>query len=307
MSGSYQYPLVIAAEKYSSIIDKLDRTTAPIFDEGAAAVILRPGSATESAAVLKICLASDGRGRGLITGSYGIGVERALASVVEARHDEKGSVRPVAVAPFEVAVVVLNTSDEQAAEAAEAGERFYQQLRSERVGVLPDDRDGWPGVRFRDVELIGIPYRITVGARSLADGTVEVTVTTRSTGGTQSVMVRMAVSASRPHRPVSRTIAVTKQLLPKSSSTKGISAAGTRRTRPATSTSARSHPASGSSIPSAPSSRNNRWATSRLPRSAMAAAHPGRPGFSSWRASRTARSSRTERQICRAPGRFQVQ
>lgn len=82
-SGSYRYPLVIAAEKYSSIVDERDRTTAPIFGDGAAAVLLRPGSATESGAVLRIRLASDGRGRGLITvpagGSrrpYGDGVPR---------------------------------------------------------------------------------------------------------------------------------------------------------------------------------------------------------------------------------------
>ncbi|MFH8379904.1 proline--tRNA ligase [Kitasatospora sp. NPDC018058] len=127
-----------------------------------------------------------------IMGSYGIGVERALASIVETHHDGKGIVWPVAVAPFEVAVVVLGGSDERVTETAEA---LYRELRGERVDVLLDDRDERPGVKFRDVELIGIPYRITVGARGLAEGTVE--VTTRATGETRSVPVAAAVEHLR--------------------------------------------------------------------------------------------------------------
>ncbi|MEZ0095464.1 proline--tRNA ligase [Streptacidiphilus sp. EB129] len=131
-----------------------------------------------------------------IMGSYGIGVERALASIVETHHDEKGIVWPVAVAPFEVAVVVLGSSDERVTEAAET---LYRQLRGERVDVLLDDRDERPGVKFRDVELVGIPYRITVGARGLAEGVVE--VTTRATGETQLVPVAEAVEHVRKLLP----------------------------------------------------------------------------------------------------------
>ncbi|MEV1006311.1 proline--tRNA ligase [Streptomyces sp. NPDC049881] len=127
-----------------------------------------------------------------IMGSYGIGVERALASVVETHHDEKGIVWPVAVAPFEVAVVILNVSDEKVTEAAED---LYERLAGQRVDVLLDDRNERPGVKFRDVELIGIPYRVTVGARGLADGTVE--VTTRATGETLSVPVAGVVEHVR--------------------------------------------------------------------------------------------------------------
>ncbi|MFE2106448.1 proline--tRNA ligase [Kitasatospora sp. NPDC059463] len=127
-----------------------------------------------------------------IMGSYGIGVERALASIVETHHDDKGIIWPVSVAPFEVAVVMLGTGDEKVVEAAEG---LYRQLQGERVDVLLDDRDERPGVKFRDVELVGIPYRITVGARGLADGTVE--VTTRATGETQSVPVAEAVEHVR--------------------------------------------------------------------------------------------------------------
>ncbi|PYC77340.1 proline--tRNA ligase [Streptomyces tateyamensis] len=125
-------------------------------------------------------------------GSYGIGVERAMASIVETHHDEKGIVWPVSVAPFEVAVVALGVTD---ATVAEAAEDLYRQLRAERVDVLLDDRNERPGVKFSDVELVGIPYRITVGARGLAEGTVE--VTTRATGETQLVPVAQAVEHVR--------------------------------------------------------------------------------------------------------------
>ncbi|MEU9127498.1 proline--tRNA ligase [Kitasatospora sp. NPDC048540] len=125
-------------------------------------------------------------------GSYGIGVERAMASIVETHHDEKGIVWPVSVAPFEVAVVVLGVTD---ATVAEAAEDLYRQLQADRVDVLLDDRNERPGVKFSDVELIGIPYRLTVGARGLAEGTVE--VTTRATGETQLVPVDQAAEHVR--------------------------------------------------------------------------------------------------------------
>ncbi|MGW2370947.1 MULTISPECIES: proline--tRNA ligase [Kitasatospora] len=135
---------------------------------------------------------ADGERTVPIMGSYGIGVERALAAVVETHHDDKGIVWPLAVAPFEVAVVVLGTKDEQVRAAAET---LYGQLRRERIDVLLDDRDERPGVKFRDVELIGIPYRITVGARGLADGLVEVTA--RATGETESVPLAEAADHVR--------------------------------------------------------------------------------------------------------------
>ncbi|MCD0482503.1 proline--tRNA ligase [Streptacidiphilus sp. ASG 303] len=127
-----------------------------------------------------------------VMGSYGIGVERALAAVVETHHDDKGIVWPAAVAPFEVAVVVLGGKDEQVAAAAED---LYARLRAERVDVVLDDRDERPGVKFRDVELVGIPYRLTVGARGLAEGVVEVTV--RATGEASKVPVAEAVEHVR--------------------------------------------------------------------------------------------------------------
>jgi len=120
----------------------------------------------------------------VVMGSYGIGVERAMAAIVESHHDAKGIVWPVAVAPFSVAVVVAQVDDRP---VAETGERIYQRLLAERVDVVIDDRSERAGVKFRDVELTGIPLRITVGKRSLAEGLVE--VTDRATGETTRVPV----------------------------------------------------------------------------------------------------------------------
>ncbi len=107
----------------------------------------------------------------VIMGSYGIGVERAMAAVVEANHDEKGIVWPVAIAPYE-AVVTLVRSD--APEVAAAGERVYGDLERMGVEALLDDRVERPGVKFADAELVGIPYRLTIGPRGVESGEIEV-------------------------------------------------------------------------------------------------------------------------------------
>ncbi|MEV8092745.1 proline--tRNA ligase [Kitasatospora sp. NPDC085879] len=119
-----------------------------------------------------------------IMGSYGIGVERAIAAVVEAHHDEKGIVWPVSVAPFEVVVVPIGKTDEDTAKVVES---LYGDLRAAGVDTVLDDRDERPGVKFADCELIGIPYRITVGPRGLKEGVVE--VVERATGETVRVPV----------------------------------------------------------------------------------------------------------------------
>lgn len=106
----------------------------------------------------------------LIMGSYGIGVGRAVAAVVEANHDDSGIVWPVNVAPFEVVVTVLNA---KSVETMEAGERVYEALQGQGIDVILDDRDERPGVKFKDAELVGIPHRITVGPKGLAEGKVE--------------------------------------------------------------------------------------------------------------------------------------
>jgi prolyl-tRNA synthetase len=108
----------------------------------------------------------------IIMGSYGIGVERGMAAVVESSHDEKGIIWPVSVAPYEVVITVVRADDEPTLAAAE---RLYRELGEMGIEVLLDDREERPGVKFADAELIGIPYRVTVGPRGVEQGTVELT------------------------------------------------------------------------------------------------------------------------------------
>jgi prolyl-tRNA synthetase len=127
-----------------------------------------------------------------IMGSYGIGVERAMAAIVECHHDERGIIWPVAVAPFTVVVTVAQSEDP---ESAKAGESVYEQLAAAGVEVIIDDRAERAGVKFRDAEITGIPFRVTVGKRGLADGTVE--VTERATGETVKVAIEDIVARVR--------------------------------------------------------------------------------------------------------------
>ena len=111
-----------------------------------------------------------GAERPIVMGSYGIGVGRVLASIVESHHDANGIVWPVSVAPFEVVVSVLNPNE---VEPQEAGERIYDALRQQGIDVLIDLRDERPGVKFKDADLVGIPHRLVVGPRGLKDKKVE--------------------------------------------------------------------------------------------------------------------------------------
>jgi prolyl-tRNA synthetase len=125
-----------------------------------------------------------------IMGSYGIGVERAMAAIVECHHDDRGIVWPLAVAPFAVVITVAQAEDP---EVAKVGESLYEQCGMAGIEVIIDDRAERAGVKFADAELTGIPLRVTVGKRGLADGAVE--VTTRATGET----VRVAIGDVLPH------------------------------------------------------------------------------------------------------------
>jgi prolyl-tRNA synthetase len=145
--------------------------------------IFKLGHAYSRALGLSV-LGPDGRAVAPIMGSYGIGIERAMAAVVEAHHDAAGIVWPVEVAPFTVAVVALDPGDAAVMGVADA---VANRLAAGGADVLVDDRDERPGVKFRDAELIGFPFRVTVGARDLAKGTVE--VARRDTGARQAVAV----------------------------------------------------------------------------------------------------------------------
>ena len=104
-------------------------------------------------------------------GCYGIGVSRIVAASIEQNHDEKGIIWPDAIAPFEVAIVTLN--GHKSPVVAEAGDKLYKQLRQAGYDVLLDDRNERPGVKFADMELIGIPHRFVVSERGLSAGTLE--------------------------------------------------------------------------------------------------------------------------------------
>lgn len=114
----------------------------------------------------------DGNSHPIIMGSYGIGVERNMAAVVETSHDDNGIVWPVSVAPYEVVITVIRPDDEGTMAAAN---RLYDDFDSAGVEVILDDRDERPGVKFADSELIGIPYRVVVGPKGVQAGVAEVT------------------------------------------------------------------------------------------------------------------------------------
>ena len=103
-------------------------------------------------------------------GCYGIGITRTAAAAIEQNHDQNGIVWPISIAPFEVSVLSL----QQDAAVVEAAETIYRELQARGVDVLFDDRDERPGGKFKDADLIGIPLRIAIGARSLKEGQVEV-------------------------------------------------------------------------------------------------------------------------------------
>ena len=96
-----------------------------------------------------------------------------MAAIVEASHDESGIIWPWEVAPYHVVITLLRQQDEA---VMTAGERLYSQLTEAGYDVLLDDRDERPGVKFADSELIGVPYRVTIGPRGLESGSVEFTI-----------------------------------------------------------------------------------------------------------------------------------
>ena len=111
----------------------------------------------------------------MVMGCYGIGVERLMAAIVEASHDEHGIIWPVAVAPYHVYLVVLNQNDETVMQAAE---QLYADLGAAGITVLFDDRNESPGVKFTDADLLGMPLRITVSRRTLKNEAVELKLRT---------------------------------------------------------------------------------------------------------------------------------
>ena len=122
-------------------------------------------------------------------GSYGIGVSRLMGAIIEASHDENGVIWPDAVAPFHVALVNLKQGDAAVDAAAES---LYAQLTAAGVEVLYDDRDDRAGAKFAAMDLIGLPWRLTVGPRGLASGQVE--LRRRKDGATEELTPEAAVA-----------------------------------------------------------------------------------------------------------------
>jgi prolyl-tRNA synthetase len=116
-------------------------------------------------------LDANGEEQLIIMGCYGIGVGRTVAAAIEQNHDEYGMILPMAIAPFEVEVLPVNTSH---AESMEVATGIYEALKGRGVDVLMDDRNERPGVKFKDGDLIGIPLRVTVGERGLKEGMVDI-------------------------------------------------------------------------------------------------------------------------------------
>lgn len=104
-------------------------------------------------------------------GCYGIGITRVVAAAIEQNHDDAGITWPNAIAPFQVALVPMNAHKSQ--RVREESERLYQALTSAGLDVLLDDRDTRPGVKFADLELMGVPHRLVIGDRSLDNGELE--------------------------------------------------------------------------------------------------------------------------------------
>jgi prolyl-tRNA synthetase len=131
-----------------------------------------------------------------IMGSYGIGIERILSSAIEQNHDADGIILPPSIAPFQVVVTPVNNSNAEQMAAARA---LYQELQQRKIDVLLDDRDERPGVKFKDADLIGIPYRITVG-KKIGQGVVELSErrTKQSTDQPLSQVVDDLIGRLRP-------------------------------------------------------------------------------------------------------------
>jgi prolyl-tRNA synthetase len=127
-------------------------------------------------------LDAEGRERPIEMGCYGIGISRLVAAAVEQNHDANGIIWPLAIAPFHVLLLPINYKDEKLRAATD---KLYQDLQQRGVEVLLDDRDERPGVKFKDADLVGIPLRVTLGAKGLEKGTIE--LRRRREGDTEEV------------------------------------------------------------------------------------------------------------------------
>jgi len=129
-------------------------------------------------------LDEEGNEKPCIMGCYGIGINRIFASAIELGNDKNGIIWPISIAPCEVIITSVNQDDEEVARIAG---NIYEQLLGQGIDVLLDDRSMRAGVKFKDADLLGIPVRVTVGQRSLAEGNVEIKLRSESESSKVSV------------------------------------------------------------------------------------------------------------------------
>ena len=129
----------------------------------------------------------------MLMGSYGIGISRVLAAVVEECHDDSGLTWPANLAPYDVHLIAVPGRGDQAAAVVAEADRIYEELNARGVAVLYDDRDASPGVKFADADLVGVPVQVVVGAKGLGRGVAERKV--RATGERDELDLTSAVDS----------------------------------------------------------------------------------------------------------------
>ncbi len=158
--------LRLMIERRGQIVSKQE-----FFDTVWCDTFVEDNSLTVAITTLRKVLGEDGKPFTVTMGCYGIGVTRVVAAAIEQNYDDKGIIWPQAIAPFEVAIVPMNAH--KSPRTLEAAEALYAELQAQGYDVLLDDRNERPGVKFSDLELMGIPHRIVIGEKGLDAGTFE--------------------------------------------------------------------------------------------------------------------------------------
>jgi prolyl-tRNA synthetase len=146
-------------------------------------------------------LDAEGRERPIEMGCYGIGISRLVAAAIEQNHDVNGIIWPISIAPFHVLLLPINYKDNAIREATD---KLYHELQHRGIEVLLDDRDERPGVKFKDADLVGIPLRVTIGAKGLEKGCIE--LRWRYDGKTEEISV--ADSTKKLHTILTQALQV---------------------------------------------------------------------------------------------------
>ena len=136
-------------------------------------------------------LDSNGKNVNPYMGCYGIGISRIVAAAIEQNNDERGIIWPSAISPFEILIIVLNDKDDS--NVMDQAMKIYQELRSDGIEVVIDDRDERAGVKFADADLLGVPTQVIVGKRGLEQNKIE--IATRSTGEKRKVEINEVVNS----------------------------------------------------------------------------------------------------------------